>query len=407
MSVDLFGEVLLAYEILWNAQRQVAGVILSIEVADDDQANLNLLANALFDWCKPQTYALTLGSPSITLLIELLGLATNGRARVVVSSEQMNDPRVTDLVRHAKQLGLTLLWHGQPGERLMPALADNFSDLICDLDVDQTVMALRFALHQKLGTQKSPPLRGDDPVRAEHIYDAIASKTLADHCLDHQQCKALLGWPIEDVLHGYRQSGSQPEQTAMRDLLKAIEGEASMDEIEFWLGQDPVLAYRFLRFTNSAALGLSRTVESLRQGLMLLGLSQTRHWLLDLLPRACQDLNLHPIRQTMVLRARFMAELADANEQESIKRELYLCGLLSQIDLLVGESMPAAMGSIPLPGHVKEAIAAKSGHFWPYLDMALSIECRTVETMLERCQQHNFELEEVNLAMLRTLATLK
>jgi c-di-GMP-related signal transduction protein len=109
----------------------------------------------------------------------------------------------------------------------------------------------------------------------------------------------------------------------------------------------------------------------------------------------------------MVLRACFMAELLDAGESEALKRELYLCGLLSQIDVLLGEPMASVLRAIHLPSRVKQALLSQDGPYWPYLDLAMCVESPLLEDTPERCSQHGFDLEEVNLALLRTLAVLK
>jgi c-di-GMP-related signal transduction protein len=109
----------------------------------------------------------------------------------------------------------------------------------------------------------------------------------------------------------------------------------------------------------------------------------------------------------MVLRARFMAELLDAGESEALQRELYLCGLLSQIDLLLFEPMASALHAAPFPSRVKEAILSQDGPYWPYLDIATAVETPLLEVTQTRCATHGFDLEDVNLALLRTLAGLK
>jgi c-di-GMP-related signal transduction protein len=180
-----------------------------------------------------------------------------------------------------------------------------------------------------------------------------------------------------------------------------------MDDIEHWLGEDPMLGYRFLRYINSAGLGLNREIDSLRQGLMVLGLARTKTWLLELQRHATPDLNLQPVRQLMVLRASFMAELLDAGESDALQRELYLCGLLSQIDALLYEPTGSALHAVPLPSRLKEAILAQNGPYWPYLDIATAVEAPFPEVTRNRCAQHGFDLEDVNKALLRTLSLLR
>jgi c-di-GMP-related signal transduction protein len=180
-----------------------------------------------------------------------------------------------------------------------------------------------------------------------------------------------------------------------------------MDQVEQQLGQDPVLAYRFLRYVNSAGLGLDRLIDSVRLGLAVLGLSRTASWLRELLPQASQDADLEPIRQSLALRARFMALLLDAGESDALRRELSLCGLLSHIDWLLGESMTSVLRAVPLPPRITEALLSQEGPYWPFLAIASALENPYPTPAQDLCVQHSFDLEEVNLSLLRSLAELR
>lgn len=406
MAAGVLHDVSLGYQLLWNAQRQLAGVELTLAARPGNSLNAGHLLTTLSELWGPQAPALWLRTPSASLLVNLLDLTPPALAQVQVQADMLNDPAIAQRVQRAQQRGMQLVWRGESGQTLMPAFAACFGQGIVNLTTDDALMALRVS-RQLHTSNKQPGLHAASPVRAGQIYDGVASRALAAHCLDEQAATALLGWPVDDVLFSHRQARVQPGQQTIRRLIKAIEAEASMDDLERLLGDEPLLAYHFLRYTNSAGLGLRHEIDALRQGLLVLGLSRTRTWLLEQLPHAAQDLNLQPVRQSMVLRACFMAELLDAGESEALKRELYLCGLLSQIDLLLGEPMGSALRAIHLPSRVKEALLSQSGPYWPYLDLAMGVEAPFLETTRARCSQHGFDPEDVNLALLRTLAALK
>lgn len=406
MAAGVLHDVILGYQLRWNAQRRVAAVVLNLDGVPGKALDAGHLVTALGALWNTQAPSLLLRTPSPTLLAVLLDLTPTTLGQVEVPSECLSDPAIAQRVLHAQQRGLQLTWRGQPGQHLMPALASCFAQSIVNLTTEEALLALRASLRRLPDSRGTPQLHSGSPVRAGQIIDGIASLALAEHCLD-EQAAALLGWPMEDVLHSHRHARIQPDPHAIRALVKAIDADASMDDIERWLGEEPILAYRFLRYTNSAGLGLNREIDSLRQGLMVLGLARTKTWLLELLDHATDNVNLQPIRQAMVLRARFMAELMDAGESDALKRELHLCGLLSQIDLLLFEPMRNALHALPLPSRVKAAILAQDGPYWPYLDIAQSVESTFLDSTQNRCAQHDFDLEDVNVALLRTLAGLK
>lgn len=407
MAAGVLQDVTLGYQLLWNAQRQVAGVKLNLEVLPFRSVDAAYLLAALQSAWHPKAPGLILSTTDATLLAELLKLDLGALVQLAVPADLLNDHTLARQVNQAKQRGLQLVWHGQPGQTPLPGQAVSFAQQIIGLSPEQALMALRVALHRQHGGESQPSARLNSPVHPHQIVDSVPSQVLAKHCLDEQGARAVIGWPIEDVIYAYQQARIQPSLANLRRLIQALETDASMDQVEQLLGQDPVLAYRLLRYVNSAGLGFDRSVDSLRQGLMVLGLSHTAGWLRELLAQASQDLDLEPFRQSLALRARFMALLLDAGEGDALRRELSLCGLLSQIDWLVGESMASALRAIPLPTRVAEALLSQEGPYWPFLAMASALEHPYPNTPQDLCAQHSFDLEEVNLTLLRSLAELR
>jgi c-di-GMP-related signal transduction protein len=80
---------------------------------------------------------------------------------------------------------------------------------------------------------------------------------------------------------------------------------------------------------------------------------------------------------------------------------------LSHIDWLMGESMTSVLRAIPLPTRLAEALLSQEGPYWPFLAMARALENPYPTTPMDLCAQHSFDLEEVNLTLLRSLAELR
>ncbi len=361
----------------------------------------HLIAVLVAAWSAPAP-PLLLTTHSAQLLADLLDLMPSGLAHIEVPNGMLQTPMIEQRVLRAKQRGLQLVWRGEPGEISSPVHMICFEHNILSLTPEQALTSLRLALRQA-----STGHPNSSPVRERQVYESVANQALAEHCLDQRNAKALLGWPTEDVLHSYRGDHIQPAKVITTRLLKAIESDESMDRIEQLLGHDPILAYRFLRYTNSAGLGLRHEIDALRQGLMVLGLGKLKNWLLEQLPNSSTDLNLQPVRISMVLRAQFMAQLLDAGESESLKRELYLCGLLSQADLLLGEPLTNALKSSVLPARVSAALLGHDGPYLPYLEVATALENPSSPSTRTVCEAHGLDLEEVNFALLHSLRNLR
>jgi c-di-GMP-related signal transduction protein len=165
-----------------------------------------------------------------------------------------------------------------------------------------------------------------------------------------------------------------------------------------------VLSYRWLRHANSAAFNLRHGVDSLRQGMLVLGLGKFRQWLSGQLAGATEDTNLQPVRRSMVVRARLMEHLLDAGDEERMRHEVVLCGLLSQIDQVVGEPLEQALQHIPLSERVRDALIDSRGQYAPYLELAAALEYPGMLAVPALCEAQGIDMADVNRVLLRVLA---
>jgi len=405
MAQTVLGNISLGYQLLWNQLRQPVAVRLFVDVDADVPVDARHLLAALNELWPEQAPVLLLEIHSPALLRDVLEHGSASDPWVQVAETCLGDPALSQRVQQAHQRGLQLVWQGEPGQRPDQASDAYFHKRIINLTANEALLGLRSSLQKQHDQESGAPLQS--PVEAGQIYEAIASSALAEHCLDQQGAWALAGWSTEDVLHNYRQQLIQPGQAAIARLVEAIDADVSLDAIELILSEEPVLAYGFLRYVNSAGLGLRSEVESIRRGLMVLGYSVLKAWLLTQLPHAASDLNLQPVRTALVTRAHLMEHLLDAGEEDDLRREVYLCGLLSQIDVLLGEPLATSLERLPLPERIHAALLQHSGPYQPYLEIAAALESPDTRATHALCNEHQIDMEEVNRALLRTLATLR
>lgn len=404
MSHTVLDKVALGYQLLWNPLRQLSGIQLFIGSDDMNPVDAPHLLSAIEELWSEQAPILLLSVQSHQLLGDLLDSASNSSPWLEVQQTQLRDPALAPRVQRAHQRGLRLIWRGEPGQRPSAELAPCFLRQIVNLSAAEALAGLRVSLRRHTAGEALPDSHLSSPVQAGQIYEGLASRVLAEHCLDEQGAWGLAGWPMEDVLHGYRHHRIQPAQHTLVRLIEAIDADDSVEQIEYLLSQEPILSYRFLRYTNSAALGLRSAIESLRHGLMVLGMSQLRAWLLAQLPHASSDLNLEPVRTAMVLRARLMEHLLDAGEGDDLRRDIYLCGLLSQLDLLLAEPLAQVLARVPLSEHGTAAMLHQAGPYQPYQEVASALESPNTHATRALCQMHQMDLEAVNRTVLRTLS---
>lgn len=407
MAHTVLGSVSLGYQLLWSQLRQLRGVQLFVGIDDTTTVDSQHFLSALDELWSAQAPTLLLSIQSAKLLGDMLDHAPTDGPWIEVQESQLRDPAIAQRVHQAHQRGMKLIWRGEAGTRPSAPLAPCFLRTMVTLTADEALAGLRVSLRKHNGANPTPTSRVTSPVLAGHVYESVASRFLAEHCLDEQGAWAVAGWPMEEVLLGYQHRRIQPGHRALVRLIEALDADDSNEHIEHILSEDPVLAYRFMRFANSAGLGLRTEIGSIRQGLLVLGFSLLRSWLLEQLPHANNDMNLQPVRTALVVRARLMESLLDAGEGDELRREVYLCGLLSQMDLMLGEPLPEALARLPLSERITSAILNHSGPYVPYLDIATALESPQTHATRVLCDAYKMDIEAINRTLLHTLATVR
>jgi len=304
-----------------------------------------------------------------------------------------------DIAQQAKLRGTSLVWSGEATQRPDPDYALLYARQILDLQPECLRMSLRAA-------NAEPPAIPAISIHAGQIYCGVESRELLDHCLDVKKVWGLMGWSGKGLVRASRGEASAPSLFAVNAMLKAVDNDASIDQLEQMLSRDPVLAYRFFRFINSVAVGRRTDIDSLRRGLTLVGLKMVSEWLTEQQAGASSSADLQPLRTQMVFRALLTEHLLDAGVDQDLQKELYLSGLFSQLDLILDERMPAVLQRAPLPERILSAIGSNHGVYWPALDMARTIETGDAQQVSQRGILHKILPLQVNKAILRMLGLL-
>lgn len=405
MVQSVLGSLILGYRPLWNRARKLAAIQLYAHneaTAVVDAAHLLRTLQELWSASSPP---LLISAQSRQLLCDLLEHAPRGSPWIEVRGDWLSDSAIYTRVKAAHQRGLKLVWRGDIAKLPEAEIARCFDNSLLTLSPEAAVAALKTA-PARPGTPANAA-RPASPVLAGQMYEGIASRALMEHCLDQNNALALAGWPSEDVLYSLRHSPQQPSHAVIFKLMKSIDAEESLETFEAIMGEDPLLAYRFMVYTNSAALGLRTGIDSLRRGLVMMGYGSIKRWLSDQLPHASTDPNMQPVRETMLIRANLMAHLLNAGIENDLRREIYLCGLLSRLDELLGEPLGTILRRLPLSERIYDATVLGTGPYASGLQMACALETDDASAIRQLCETHEMALEEVNRALLRVLADLE
>lgn len=400
MVQSVLGSLILGYRPLWNRARKLAGIQLFAHNESSAVVDATHLLRTLQELWTASSPPLLISAQTRQLLCELLEHAPRGSPWIEVQGEWLADSAIRTRVAAAHQRGLKLVWRGGIGQLPAQDIARCFDNSLLSLGPEEAVVALKAA-------QAKPGARGPaTPVLAGQMYEGIASRALMQHCLDQNNALALAGWPAEDVLHSLRHHPQQPSQAVIHRLMMAIDAEQSLESFEDLLGQDPLLAYRFMVYTNSASLGLRTGIDSLRRGLVMMGYGSIKRWLSDQYPHASFEPDMQPVRETMVIRATLMTHLLNAGIENDLRREIYFCGLVARLDELLGEPLGAILKRLPLSERIYDATVLGTGPYAEGLQMAFALETNDASAIRQLCETHELELEDINRALLRVLSEL-
>lgn len=357
MTAPALAPLTLGYRLLWSRQRQLAGVELLVDEAPQGQAEAALLdARAIFaalDVLWPShAPQLILSLRSNALLLQALTHFAPDRpgARFWFkpAPEQVSDPVLGARLRQAVQRGLTL----PPG-----------------------------------------PIVGDPQTLRQ-----------ATQALDVQSAWAVAAWPAGDTLKQHALAARRPARAAIERVLQAIAKDASDDTLEARVSEDPVLCLRFLRQVNLLAPRERGEIDTVARGLRVWGLKHLEDWLTEQLEGADTQIDLQPVRAGIVLHAHLVEHLLGPGEEEDLRREIYLCGLLAQMERLLGEPLARIVHGLPLSQRILQALLDYSGPYHPALQLADACEAGDARAVGLLCESYGYTREDVNLAVLKTLA---
>jgi len=144
-------------------------------------------------------------------------------------------------------------------------------------------------------------------------------------------------------------------------LMSALQDpDVPVEKIEKMIARDTVLSFKLLRLVNSAAFGLVRKVDSLKQAIMLLGLNKIKNWV-NILAMSNLGDKPHELSVSALTRARMCEIIANELDSKSKSDGFFTVGLFSTLDAFMDAPMASLLESISLSTHINDAILKQSG----------------------------------------------
>ena len=138
-----------------------------------------------------------------------------------------------------------------------------------------------------------------------------------------------------------------------------------LNDLAALIRQDVALAFRLLRFVNSAWFGFKTPIKSIRHALVLLGPPEVKKWASTLVLSALGDEKPRELFRRSLLRARMAERVASKTGLGQRANEAFLMGMFSLADALTDTPLAQLLGGLPLTKDVAKALLAERGELGP------------------------------------------
>ncbi|NVM80026.1 EAL and modified HD-GYP domain-containing signal transduction protein [Duganella sp. SG902] len=168
------------------------------------------------------------------------------------------------------------------------------------------------------------------------------------------------------------------------ELLNLLRTDAELPAMIEVAKRDPGMTYQVLQWANAPGSGQTTKVTSLQQAFMVLGRNQLYRGLTVSMFRlgggATKDRD-ESLLEIALTRARFLETCSKLPQAK--RDELFLVGLLSLFDVLLGVPMANLVGKMQLSDDIRDVLLGQEGVYGPYLMMVLLLERNKVERALD------------------------
>lgn len=391
-DIAILGQVALGYSPFIDRNRNVTATRFTVFALRPDQPlDAGQFLHALGGVWPAGGQRVSLNVTSESLLHDLLVAGPSTNVMVEVPAFMACDERHTASIKRLHDDGNELLIKGRPLSELPRILLPCFKYSLIDLDDDR-----------RLGEPR--PLPAGVTRSILHVQAGVRS--VADMEASFRRgAAAVLGWPLSDLATAPPAGkGVHTDLQVIIELINRVDKEEPIERLEQTLKRDPSLAFRLMRYINSAAFGFQVEIGSFRHAIMLLGYQRLKRWLALLLATASKDANMQPVMFAAVRRGLLMEELARATSDDTMRSEIFICGVFSLLDCMFRQPFAELLKSIPVPERVYQALVDGTGPYGPYLDLARAVEAESLSDVTEAAEALMLSMTEVNRALLTALA---
>lgn len=167
-------------------------------------------------------------------------------------------------------------------------------------------------------------------------------------------------------------------------LLNLLRSDEELKTIAEQITADPVMTFKLLRYLNSPAIGLQTPISTIDKAILILGRERCYRWLSLLLFDIKQaGYRERVLTEQALTRAFFLESLAGLGTVPKDKDGLFITGLFSMLDLLIGSPLPQLLAQTPLPAPIHQALLGQASPYLAALDLAKAENKQRTENISE------------------------
>lgn len=167
------------------------------------------------------------------------------------------------------------------------------------------------------------------------------------------------------------------------------------------IGRDTALVISLLKMVNR--MSVNSEITSIRHAAAMLGQKELKKWINTAVTNElCAD-RPNEITRVSLLRAKFAENLAPVFDMGGYASELFLMGLFSVIDLILGKPMEEALEMVKLSKNINEALIENKGELAPVLDFIVHYERASWQEVSRQMLLLKIDLNQVYDAYIKSL----
>ena len=176
--------------------------------------------------------------------------------------------------------------------------------------------------------------------------------------------------PDEDMKH----DALSQSRTILVEMLNLLRSDAEVSELAALAKRDPGIVAKVVDMANSPVSGLAKPIASLDQAFLVLGRERLYRWISKGIFRAGGGDRDEMLLEIALRRARFLELVAKGGLPKVQCDELFLVGMFSIFDTLLGLPLNLVVEKVHVPQPVADVLLRNEGPYGHYLSLALIME---------------------------------